>query len=341
MPLPFKKPKSLKRKNIKRRTGARSQSKQIAALSTQLNKIQKINFSRIRTCWQKGNQTINMPPSQAGVIPYMIPIPYAPCIITGTDPETVRLARWQDNNLSSQRVIDQNGYGKRFVFGVPDAALNSNLGYHTGGTLKYQMILQGTFSEATARFQKVGLFLIKPKRALADQLTRDKKLIARAPIALAPILAYPGGQARLDIDKDYLVHSGVSSDGDMTTYFGSAINTKYWTVVSSRQVAFSHPGASGAQGNVSANNSTPANNAFTASGTMRLPAGGILKNASPQVNVLPGETTSAVLNMSIDDQKNENSCYLVAVHNIPQDQAQIRNGLSMGLLVEDHYKIVV
>lgn len=337
----FKKPTSLKGKNIKRRTGARSQAKQIQALSTQVSKIQKINFARVRTMWQKGNQTINMPASQTGYVPYIIPIPYAPCIITGDDPETVRLARWQDNNLKSNRVLDQNGYGKRFIFGVPDSALNSNLGYHTGGTLKYQMILQGAFTQAQARFQKVGLFLIKPKKHLADQLTRDKKLVARAPIAIPPFLTYPGGQAKLDIDKDFAVHSGIASDSDMTTYFGSMFNTKYWTVISKREVTFAHPGSSGAQGNVSANNSTPANNALTASGTIKLPAGGILKNASPQILVTPGETVSAVLNMSIDDQSNENSVYLVCVHNIPQDQAQIRNGLSMGLLVEDNYKIVV
>ncbi|AXH78561.1 MAG: hypothetical protein [Circular genetic element sp.] len=341
---PWNKPKALRAKTIKRKTGSKAQSKQISALSTQVTKLTKINFARVRTVWQKGNQTINMTAAdQAAGIPYMCPIPYAPCIITGDSAPQVEQARFQDNNLGSNRIVDANGYGKRFVFGIPDAALNSNLGYHTGGILKYQFILQGDFNTATvARFQKVGLYLIKPKKALADQLTKERRLRVRAPIALPPFLAYGGGTAYLERDKDYIAHDGLSSDSDMRTTFGSTINTKYWTVVSSRNVSLSHPGASNVTNNASGNNTSPANNALTASGSITLPAGGMLKNVTPIISgAMVEHETQNVLEMTMQDQINENSVYLVCIHNIPKDESQVRNGLSLGFIVEDRYKIVV
>lgn len=340
MPL-GKKPRVLKKRNIRRRKGARAQSKQIAALSTQLSKLTKINYARVKTVWQKGNQTINMP--AGSFTPYICPIPYAPCIVSVGTNESIQAAFFQDNNLKSDRLIDSQGYGKRFVFGCPDSARNSNAGFHTGGTLRYQMILQGDFSLSQVRaFQKVGMFFIKPKRALADQLTDERKLKSKRPISLAPLLPYPGGEAHLEIDKDYIVHNGLSSDPDMTTYFGSSINTKYWTVVAQRQVAFSHPSASGVSGNANANNASPANNALVASGTFKLPAGGVLKNATPVSQNLPNpQLDPAVLEMSLEDQTNENSLYLVVVQHVTQDQVAIRNGLSLGFIVEDNYKIVV
>ncbi|AXH78768.1 MAG: hypothetical protein [Circular genetic element sp.] len=340
----WKNAKALKTKNIKARTGAKAQSKQISALSTKVTKLTKINFARVRTVWQKGNQTINMSSSDvAAGTPYMCPIPYAPCIITGDNVAQVEQARFQDNNLGADRIIDKDGYGKRFIFGIPQAALNSNLGYHTGGTLKYQFILQGDFATATvARFQKIGLYLIKPKKALADQLTKERELRIRRPLALPPFLVYGGGSARLIRDKDYIAHDGESSDSDMVTSYGSMINTKYWTVVSKRDVSLSHPGASNVSNNANANNTSPANNALTAAGSISLPAGGELKNVTPVISgALVEHDTQNVLEMTMADQVNENSVYLVCIHNVPRDDSQIRNGLSLGFIVEDRYKIVV
>lgn len=335
-----KKPKTLKRKNIKRNKGATAQSTQIAALSTQLSKLTKQNYARVKTVWQKGNQTVNM--AAGSFTPYVCPIPYTPCIVSEGSNATIQQAFFQDNNLDQNRVIDTAGYGKRFVFGCPDSAKNSNLGYHTGGILKYQMILQGDFSLGQVRnFQKVGLYLIKPKRALADQLTEERQLKSVRPISAPPLLPFLGGEAHLDIDKDYIVHSGLSSDSDMTTYFGSAINTKYWTVIAKRDVAFSHPGANGASTNTNANNASPANNALIASGTMKIPAGGILKNATPVPQTVMTQLDPSVLTMNLRDQGNENSVYLVVIQHSPKDENQIRNGLSLGFIVEDNYKIVV
>lgn len=338
---PLRTKKVLKRKNIKRRTGSIAQSKQIAALSTQINSLTKQQHARVKTVWQKGNQTINMP--AGSFTPYICPIPYAPCIVSEGTNESIQEAFFQDNNLDSNRAVDSLGYGKRFVFGCPDSAKNSNAGYHTGGILKYQMILQGDFSLSQVRnFQKVGLYLIKPKKALADQMTLERKLKSTRPISLAPLLPYPGGEASLEVDKDYIVHSGLSSDNEMTTYFGSAINTKYWTVIAKRDVAFSHPGASGVSGNTNANNASPMNNALVASGTLKIPAAGILKNATPVAQNLPNpQLDPSVLDMNMNDQRNENSTYLVVIQHVTQDQVNIRNGLSLGFIVEDNYKIVV
>lgn len=340
MPAPYKKAKALKGKNIKRRTGARAQSKQIAALSSQVTKLTKINFARVRTVWQKANGTINQSSTDLIQTPYICAIPYAPCLLDGTATQNA-LSKWQDNRASV--ITDPDGFGKRLIFGTPESSMNSNIGYHTGGTLKYQLILTGTPANIQVhRFQKIGLFLIKPKRNIADQITRDRKMLTSRTISLPPLIPYPGGEAFLESDKDYVVHSGTAGDADNTTYFGSEINTKYWTVVSKREVTFSHPGASGFQGNATANNASPANNALTASGTIRLPAGGILKNATPASDPNTFEDYSpSVLRMNTRDQANENSLYLVAIQSEPSDQAQTRNGISLGLLVQDNYKIVV
>jgi len=50
-----KKPKVLKRKNIKRKTGAKSQAKQITALSSQLTKLTKTQYETIQTVWNRNN----------------------------------------------------------------------------------------------------------------------------------------------------------------------------------------------------------------------------------------------------------------------------------------------
>ena len=98
----------------------------------------------------------------------------------------------------------------------------------------------------------------------------------------------------------------------------------------------------GVSGNANANNASPANNALVASGTFKLPAGGVLKNATPVSQNLPNpQLDPAVLEMSLEDQTNENSLYLVVVQHVTQDQVAIRNGLSLGFIVEDNYKIVV
>jgi len=336
---PYKKSKVLTKKKIKRNTGAKSQAKQISALSSQLSKITSLNFARVRTVWQKANSTINQASTDLIQTPYICPIPYAPCLVDGTPTQNLA-SKWQDNRFNA---LFPDGFGKRLIFGTPDAARNSNIGYHTGGVLKYQMILTGNFTNVQVhRFQKVGLFLIKPKRAMADQLAKDRKLMTPRPISIPPLTAYPGGESFLEPDKDFVVHSGNAGDADNTTYFGSEINTKYWTVVHKREVAFSHPGATGVSSNANANNASPANNALTASGSIKLPAGGVLKNASPtsDPNTFDDYVPSA-LRMNTQDQANENSLYLVAIFNEPQDQAQTRNGISLGLLVQDNYKIVV
>lgn len=290
--------------------------------------------------WQKANSTINQNSADLIQTPYICPLPYAPCLVDGT-PTQNAIAKWQDNRQSVLTDID--GYSKRLIFGTPDAARTSNMGYHTGGVLKYQMILTGTpLTYKSIVFKKVGLFVIKAKKSLADQLIKDRQLLSSRAISIPPLLSYPGGEGFLESDKDFVVHSGTSGDQDNSTYFGSEINTKYWTVVAKREISFSHPGATGIQPQATANNVSPANNALTASGTIRLPAAGILKNVSPATDPNTFDNYSpAALRMNVNDMRNEDALFLVAIQSEPSDQAQVRNGISLGLIVIDNYKIVV
>ena len=314
-----RKSKHLRTKNIKRKTGAKSQAKQILALSKCCSKLTKQNFARVRTSWQRDK--ISLIPTTVGDRIYICPIPYAPCDPLGTggvDPS------WQDNmggNLTAP-------YLKRFVFGYPQSAINSNLIYHTGGVLRYQFI-------ATMNtFEQIGVYLIKPKRALADQLLLDRKMKIQGSAAGQR----PGSESDLHRDLDFVVHSGTGSLTALQTNFGSEINRKYWDVLYHKQIGFNHPFANGIAVNANANNASPLANAIVRNGTIRLPPGGVIKNASYEPQITQNPAASA-LEMGYLDQTNENSCYLVVIQNGLPVGAE--NTIIGGMIVNDYYKCVV
>lgn len=315
--MPYKKPRALRKKNIRRKTGARSQAKQISALSTQVSKIGKDNYENIRTSWSRENLPIG------NVIladPYICPIPYVMCDPTGTSP-VAGSQSWTDNVTSAS----QPTFNKRMVFGYSDAAENSNKIYHTGGILRYQIWT----SEPS--FTKLGLYLIRPKKKVSDQLVLDRSF------KKSPVLGGPAGAlCSLTDDVDYTVHTSATAT-QTNTFYGSEINRKYWDVLYHREIALTHPLAVGFATNASANNTSPANNALTASGSIKIPAGGLIKNVSVNTQEVAPKTATAFETQYLD-QNNDRGCYLVGIHNDLTVDAQT---LDLGFIVTDYYKAAV
>jgi len=313
----FKKPRVLRKRNIKRRTGAKSQAKQISALSSQVTKIQKDVTENIRTSWHRENLPIG------NVIladPYICPLPYVMCDPTGLSP-VAGARQWTDNVTSASQPV----FTKKMVFGYSEAAENSNKIYHTGGKLRWQIWT----SEPS--FTKLGLYLIRPKKKMADQLVLDRKLKGKLSTS-----GTAGEVCSLTRDVDYTVHSSAAGAA-VDTFYGSEINRKYWDVLYHREVALTHPQAAGFAANANANNDSPANNALTAAGTITLPAGGLITNVSTQTQTSSPHTVAAFETQYLD-QNNDRGCYLVGIHNDLTVDAQT---MDLGFIVTDYYKAVV
>lgn len=315
--MPFiKKSKTLRKKNIMRRKSSTSQSKQISALSTQLDKITKVSYDNVRTRWQRNN----LPIEKAGSTqPLIVPIPYAMCDPLAQGPIADRL--WGDNNQNAS----QPTYSKQIVFGRSSASVQSNCAYHTGGTIKYQLICKEPDG-----LVKISMFLVSPKKKLADQLIKDRLMKATG------LTTYPGQQSILEPELDYTVHNGTG--GSENTYFGAEMNPKYWTTHYKRECTFNAPGTTDFATTVFPANTNPANNARTASGTIRIPKGGRLFGAQIANQTTTSNKSSKAMEVSYADQTNENSCYLVVITN--GSSADLET-VDMGLLVLDYYKVEV
>ena len=75
--MPLKKSRVLKKKNIRRKRGARAQSKQIMALSRQVRSITKRQFESVMTAWIRPKATIDLANPAASYV-YVCPIPTTP-----------------------------------------------------------------------------------------------------------------------------------------------------------------------------------------------------------------------------------------------------------------------
>lgn len=317
MPAHMKKPRALRRRNIKRKTSDKAQSKQIMALSKQVTAITKQNYDRIRTVWQRNNLPIGT--TGAIAVPYMCPLPYAPCDPLGSSPVPAA-QRFADN----RQVASQQFFTKRLVFGYAEAAATSNKIFHTGGKLRYTIYMN------EPSYTKLTLALVRPKKKQADQLTVDRELKGVAAASAA------GSTARIYDDIDYTVHNGAG--GPNSTWYGAEINRKYWDVLYTREIALSQPQPFfiNQTPDQDAGNISPANNALVASGTIRLPAAGEIKSVGQLT--LQGQSSAIALEQQFVDQRNEDSVYLVAINN---DLTIDSQNISMGMVVTDYYKAVV
>jgi len=320
--MPYKrKPKVLKRKNIKRRTGAKAQSKQITALSKQITSLTKSNYETVQTIWNRNNLSVD--PSLGGINAYVCPIPKSMCncfsqstLDTAGDSD-VRIA-WSDN----LGIAAQQTYRKNPIFGSSEAARNSPEANHMGGVLKWRLI-----SDEPA-FSTYTVALISPKSRQADQLITDRDLKG-AKTGLGP-----GSKALLVEGTDYETHPDV---------MGTQINKKFWNIDYYREVNFSHPGSTSQQTTAQANNTNPKNNAIIAQGTIKLKAGGIIKCFNQQSMVDTGSPdlgfkAANASQIGYVDEKNEKIQYLVVINNGVSTDLETVN---LSLLVRDYYKMVV
>jgi len=309
--------RTLGARSIKSRTSARSQSKQILSLSRRLKRVARNTYENMSLHWQRNNLAIG---TATGMIqPYICPLPYAPCDPNATSPLTPSAQRFADN----RQIASQQFFTKRHMFGRSANVDESLTYFHTGGTLRYQMYTQ------EVSFNKVTLALIRPKKHLADQLTVDRALKGIAAVDAA------GSAAFLANDVDYLLHDGAG--GSVSTTFGCKINTKYWDVLYKREIALSVPNGVTLSETGSGANQTPANNSLIASGTIKLPAGGIVQQSGHATQETIPDTSPAA-EMQFIDQKNEKSVYLVAFLN---DATLDAETVKMGFIVQDNYKCIV
>lgn len=291
-----KKPKVLRRKNIKRKTGAKSQAKQIMALSRQVSTLAKVTSTSFNTVWQRGTYPIDTLTSTGKA--FVCPIPYAPCNPynsgdTGT-------SRNFSDNLS---VASQPSYVKSTLFTNPNSIKGCSKIYCNGGVIKWQM------SSKEPSYSKITLALIRPKNLVADQVTDNRGLKGNTTGAA------PGSAANLVNGVDYTCHTGLG-DGEPSTFFGCLWNKRIWDVLYSREVAFSSPKNSEGLTSVTAPqlNSSPMNNGQIATGTIRLPKAGMIMNKAVRSDGDPSGATNC-LETGFLDSRNERECYLVAVQN--------------------------
>lgn len=306
-----KKPRALKRKNVKRKTSARSQSKQILALSKQVSTLTKRTKSTFATTYQRDSIAIDS--VTGGATCFICPLPYLPCdpYQTGvTNPDN----QWGDNLYNA----NQNAYMKTCMFQPPPSIQNSQELYHTGGVIKWQMVSN------EPSYSKVTLALISPKNKFADQLLIDRGLQTGVK---------PGANGQLQFGTDYICHTGTGNSTSPTTYFGTTINRKLWTVHKMKEVGFSHPGGANMATNVNPANTNPLNNATVATGSWKIPAGHLVVNCSDRPD---GSTSNpiAAIQAGILDAKQEKMVYLVAIQNGAKIDGEV---ISLGFQVTDYY----
>ncbi|AXH78300.1 MAG: hypothetical protein [Circular genetic element sp.] len=312
--MPYKrKPRVLKRNNIKRKTGATAQSKQIIALSKQVSNLTKSNYQTVQTIWNRNNLAVDS--LVGGTYAYVCPIPVSMgnCYKQKTI-QTSEQIRWSDN----LGIAAQPQYFKQPLFGSSEAARNSPEVTHMGGTLKWRL------SSGEPSFSTYSIFLIRAKSRQSDQLISDRALKTGAT---------PGKGGVLSPGEDYITHPDV---------MGTQFNTKYWNVLYKREVNFSHPGSSNLSVNVNPANTNTKNNAVIATGSIRIPKGGVIRNFNQAGTVTPGDPTLldplSASQIGFIDEDNSKTCYLIVVNNGVSADLETVN---LSLLVKDTYKATV
>lgn len=317
--MPYKKkPRVLKRKNIKRKTGAKAQSKQIMTLSKQINSLTKTQFETVQTVWNRNDLSVDS--LAGGTLAYICPLPKSMCNVYGQT--TLQTQGDPDQRIpfsDNLGIAAQPTYKKGAIFGSSDAARRSGEIHHMGGTLRWRL------ASSEPSFSTYDLFVISPKSRQADQLVTDRGLKSGAT---------PGLGASLTEGLDYISHP----DCHMTE-----INRKMWNVHYSRRVNFGHPGSTAIVANVNPANTNPRNNSIIAEGKVKLSAGGVIRsfNNAPLDVAGANDRGFKPLNASqigFIDEQNEKTQYLVIVNNGVSADLETVN---LSMLVKDYYKAVV
>lgn len=319
-----KKPKILKKKRIMRKTGAKSQARQIASLSTQVSRLNKSQYENGSLVWIRSNLPIDS--LAGGIQAYVCPVPITPGNpfyqdVYGAAVGSGARIRWADSlHLGGAST----SFMEKFpLFGFSDNARNSHEWNHVGGTLKYRI------ESTEPSFSTYSLFLVRAKSRQSDQLISDRGLKNTVGTS------YPGSAGKLSELDDYVTHP---------TLMGTDLNTKYWTILAKRSINFGHPGSTAIATNTNPANTNPRNNSVVVEGTIRLPKGGVIRSTAKALTTtggVGGTINPSPLNASqvgFLDEDNSKTCYLVIVNNgVSADLETV----TMSLLVKDHYKIAV
>lgn len=314
-----KKPRVLKRKNIKRRTGAKAQASQIVALSKQVSSLTKTNYERVRTVWTRNNLSVDeLLPGDINA--YVCPLPKTMC--NCYEQPTIAnqaLAEKRIGFSDNLAIAAQPIYYKTPIFNASAAAQKSPEATHTGGVLHWRL----ESSEESA-FSTYSVFVVSPKKKQADQLITDRSLKGFGSSGA-------GGKAgKMFRNTDYVTHPNV---------FGTEFCRKYWNIDYHREVNFSHPGGTNIAGNVNPANTDPKNNSIIATGRVKLKPGGQIRcfNLQNPTGAANTQTISAS-QLGLQDERNENMQFLVIVNNGVGADLETVN---LSLLVKDDYQMVV
>lgn len=317
-----KKPKYQKQKYIRRRTGAKAQSKQIASLSKSVGKLTKQNYESLCVVWNRPNLTIDL--IAGGVNAYLCPIPASMCNAYGqntvlTEGDTDQRLQWTDN-LS---IASMDNFRKSPLFGSSENARDSPCITHMGSHLYYRFI------NTEPSFSTYTIFLIQPKRRQSNQLVVDRKL--KNGTTLNPT---NGSAGSLTEGVDFITHPDV---------LGTSFNKKYWKVHYKKVINFSHPGATGFSVNVNPSNTDTRANSVINEGYIKIPGGTIIRN----FNRTPYEDTSnpvfgfkktSASQIGLVDEPTHATCYLCVINNGVSADSETVN---LSFLVKDYYKAVV
>lgn len=321
--MPYKrKPRALKRKYIKRRTGARAQSKQIMALSKTVGRLTKANYETICTVWNR--PTINVDKLAQSTYCYICPIPISMCNTYSQN--TVPTQGNQDQRIQwtdSLALAAMDPFKKNPLFGSSENARDSPEITHTGSYLKYRLINE------EPSFSTYTVFLVQPKKRQANQLTIDRTLKSGSTLNNTP-----GAGASFTEGVDFITHPDV---------LGTEFNKKYWKVLYKRIHNFSHPGATGFQNNASSANTRPRHNAILQEGSMKIPGGTVIRNFNRtpyEVDGSPnmGFKKTSASQIGILDEPPHATCYLAIVNNGASVDGET---VKLAFLVKDYYKAVV
>lgn len=304
-------------RRAKRKTGAKAQSRQIATLARQIDKVRRSSSVEFKTRWYR--QMARISPLTTAGFAFVMPLPYAPQGVF-EDPVT----HFHDNlNLQS--------YHKSVVEGQPPAITQlCGKWFHKGGTLRYRL----TSTEPTSSVVK--LCLIRAKAATADQVISDRNMFSG-------VGATPGAQELTKSVDFYADDDGAGLAGASGTWYGAYFNTKIWDVLWSRDCNFGVPGGSEIENMVTGSVLDAGNNALIKTGVIKLPAGGQCVDVdtidlAPQIVGQDLDQRPNAGTMLMTDQRPEKSVFLVALHN---DISLDTETISLACSVTDRYTAVM
>lgn len=321
--MPWKrKPKTLKRKYIRRRTSAKAQSKQIATLAKSVTSLTKMNYESVALCWNRGNLPIDT--LTGGVTAYICALPVSMCNAYNqntvlTQGNADQRLEWTDN----LGLAGMDNFKKNPLFGSSENARDSPEITHTGSYLSYRFI------NSEPSFSTYSMFIVKAKKRQADQLITDRQM--KNGTTLNPTNGYAASWTE---GVDFITHPDV---------LGTVVNRKYWTVLYKRTLNFSHPNGNGFNRNISANNWSTRNNAIVQEGTVKIPGGTVIKNFNrtpyeDASNPNEGFMKTSASQIGFVDEPNHATAYLVVVNNGVNADSETVN---MSFVVKDYYKAVV